>query len=236
MASTTLCLLLLAVSNLERQVSDTGPNASMLGDVLFVVNRDTLATQAVDALTRSEVLKGRVETLQGRGSCRGSKAERHAQRQPCRDVCAANPAKELGEEGPEEATALQKGRIAGTKGRVIVATIQTLIALGLTRFRGGEDGGEVEEEDQGLSGVGLGARLLEPSVVIIDEAHCALADSYACLTRAFPKAFLLGLTATPFRLRPDEHLAKVTTAMVPADAIPALKSHFTIRCLSGSRP
>ena len=41
---------------------------------------------------------------------------------------------------------------------------------------------------------------LSPSLIVIDEAHHALAKSYQMLWRAWPKAKFLGLTATPYRL------------------------------------
>ena len=42
--------------------------------------------------------------------------------------------------------------------------------------------------------------VLRPSLVIIDEAHHALAKSYRVLWSAWPEARFLGLTATPCRL------------------------------------
>ena len=44
----------------------------------------------------------------------------------------------------------------------------------------------------------------EPSLVIIDEAHHALARTYRMLWERWPKARFLGLTATPCRLRSAE--------------------------------
>ena len=41
----------------------------------------------------------------------------------------------------------------------------------------------------------------EPSLIVIDEAHHAVAKTYAEVMRAFPKAKKLGLTATPYRLK-----------------------------------
>ncbi|MGM9759671.1 MAG: DEAD/DEAH box helicase, partial [Parabacteroides sp.] len=71
------------------------------------------------------------------------------------------------------------GVIAGGKWpasfhRVMVASIQTL----------------AKKQNQGL----------DPSLVIIDEAHHALAKSYQILWTAWPEARFLGLTATPYRL------------------------------------
>ena len=42
-----------------------------------------------------------------------------------------------------------------------------------------------------------------PSLIVIDEAHHAVANTYAEVLRAFPKAKKLGLTATPYRLKGD---------------------------------
>lgn len=39
-----------------------------------------------------------------------------------------------------------------------------------------------------------------PSLIVIDEAHHALAETYAAVMKAFPKARKLGLTATPCRM------------------------------------
>ena len=39
-----------------------------------------------------------------------------------------------------------------------------------------------------------------PSLLVIDEAHHAVAETYAQVMRAFPEAKKLGLTATPYRL------------------------------------
>ena len=40
----------------------------------------------------------------------------------------------------------------------------------------------------------------KPSLIVIDEAHHALAETYAEVMNAYPKAKKLGLTATPYRL------------------------------------
>ena len=40
----------------------------------------------------------------------------------------------------------------------------------------------------------------EPGLIVIDEAHHALAETYAEVMNAYPKAKKLGLTATPYRL------------------------------------
>ena len=41
---------------------------------------------------------------------------------------------------------------------------------------------------------------VKPSLIVIDEAHHALAETYAEVMNAYPKAKKLGLTATPYRL------------------------------------
>lgn len=45
--------------------------------------------------------------------------------------------------------------------------------------------------------------LLSPSLVVIDEAHHALAKTYQMLWAAWPEAKFLGLTATPYRMSGD---------------------------------
>ena len=45
--------------------------------------------------------------------------------------------------------------------------------------------------------------LLSPSLVVIDEAHHALAKTYQMLWTAWPEAKFLGLTATPYRMSGD---------------------------------
>ena len=45
--------------------------------------------------------------------------------------------------------------------------------------------------------------LLSPSLVVIDEAHHALAKTYQMLWMAWPEAKFLGLTATPYRMSGD---------------------------------
>ena len=40
----------------------------------------------------------------------------------------------------------------------------------------------------------------KPSLIVIDESHHALAETYAEVMNAYPKAKKLGLTATPYRM------------------------------------
>ena len=49
--------------------------------------------------------------------------------------------------------------------------------------------------------VALSGMKERPSLIVIDEAHHAVAKTYAEVMRAFPKAKKLGLTATPYRLK-----------------------------------
>ena len=44
---------------------------------------------------------------------------------------------------------------------------------------------------------------LAPALVVIDEAHHALAKTYQMLWTAWPEAKFLGLTATPYRMSGD---------------------------------
>lgn len=43
-------------------------------------------------------------------------------------------------------------------------------------------------------------KITEPNLIIIDETHLAIANTYQKVTSEFPKARILGLTATPVRL------------------------------------
>ena len=55
------------------------------------------------------------------------------------------------------------------------------------------------------------------SLLVIDEAHCAIAASYLklCADASAAGAAILGLSATPTRLRPDEDLAQVFGVRAP---------------------
>ena len=59
---------------------------------------------------------------------------------------------------------------------------------------------------------------LEPSLVIIDEAHHALAKTYRMLWERWPKARFLGLTATPCRLN-NEGFLDLFQTMVQSHSI-----------------
>lgn len=53
------------------------------------------------------------------------------------------------------------------------------------------------------------ARSIRPraQLVVIDEAHMATSDGYLDLLKAYPDAFFLSVTATPYTKRPMRHLA-----------------------------
>lgn len=60
---------------------------------------------------------------------------------------------------------------------------------------------KVESIQKLSSGLKKGTKIsFEPSLIVIDEAHHALAKSYRMLWDRWPKAWFLGLTATPCRL------------------------------------
>ncbi|GBG29751.1 ATP-dependent RNA helicase ded1 [Hondaea fermentalgiana] len=46
-------------------------------------------------------------------------------------------------------------------------------------------------------------------LIVVDEAHCMLANQYSQLLDRFHDAIVVGLTATPFRMRDDEALSAV---------------------------
>ena len=79
------------------------------------------------------------------------------------------------------------GRKAKEIKPVMIASIQTLA-------RGRNLDLDVVRKDSSLSAI------LSPSLVIIDEAHHAVAKTYRMLWEAWPEAKFLGLTATPYRM------------------------------------
>lgn len=63
-------------------------------------------------------------------------------------------------------------------------------------------------------------KIEEPDLIIIDETHLAIANSYQKICNAFPRARILGLTATPCRLdgRPlGEMFEKITVLASPKE-------------------
>ena len=63
-------------------------------------------------------------------------------------------------------------------------------------------------------------KITEPDLIIIDETHLAIANSYQKICNAFPRARILGLTATPCRLdgRPlGEMFERITVLASPQE-------------------
>jgi superfamily II DNA or RNA helicase len=59
-------------------------------------------------------------------------------------------------------------------------------------------------------------------VLILDEAHGAIAQQYDSLRDAYPAALVIGLTATPFRLKHDEHLSTVFQTPITGPSVSLL--------------
>lgn len=81
------------------------------------------------------------------------------------------------------------GRWPKTRKAVMVASVQTLARVI----------GEICCNKLNAKGSSSGF-MLSPSLVIIDEAHHAVAKTYRMLWEAWPEARFLGLTATPYRM------------------------------------
>ena len=81
------------------------------------------------------------------------------------------------------------GRWPKTRKAVMVASVQTLARVI----------GEICCNKLNAKGSSFGS-MLSPSLVIIDEAHHAVAKTYRMLWEAWPEARFLGLTATPYRM------------------------------------
>ena len=90
---------------------------------------------------------------------------------------------------------LPHGRIVSgapvTDESVQVASIQTLAS-----FMKNHISKDLKVESDAIRSLGL----QKPGLLVIDEAHHSLADSYQLLWNYFPDAYKLGLTATPCRL------------------------------------
>lgn len=59
-------------------------------------------------------------------------------------------------------------------------------------------------------------------LIVIDEAHGAVASQYTKLLSLFPSARIVGLTATPFRLNKKESLGQVFKASIKGPSISEL--------------
>ena len=77
-----------------------------------------------------------------------------------------------------EFVAKEKAEARALGGRLVVASVQTLKGDRLDDFK---------------------ARYARPALIVVDEAHHAVAPSYRKILEAFPDAKVLGLTATPDR-------------------------------------
>lgn len=62
---------------------------------------------------------------------------------------------------------------------------------------------------------------VKPGMIIVDECHHASADSYRKIIDQFPEAFLLGLTATPFRTD-GKGLGDLFQEWILVDSVPSL--------------
>lgn len=64
-------------------------------------------------------------------------------------------------------------------------------------------------------------KLFEPTLIIIDEAHHAYADTYRAIKQQYPKAKVLNLTATPYRadITDELELGTKLAAINPSEAI-----------------
>ena len=59
-------------------------------------------------------------------------------------------------------------------------------------------------------------------LVMVDEAHCCFATQYRRFLASQRRARVVGLTATPFRLNPDEQLSKIFAAQVCGPSVTEL--------------
>ena len=85
--------------------------------------------------------------------------------------------------------------------KVQVASIQTLIRRsGHTEMRRKKGHADITESSLTRISANEHKLSINPTLVIVDEAHHALADTYRMLWDRWPKAKFLGLTATPCRL------------------------------------
>jgi len=100
---------------------------------------------------------------------------------------------------------IKAGKADGSAALAVVASMQTLAAR--------HDLGRVAGSDGVAAAAASGAGEARPplpraALVVIDEAHCAAAPTYAALIRSYRQAgaVVVGLSATPTRLRAGESL------------------------------
>lgn len=79
-------------------------------------------------------------------------------------------------------------------------------------------------------------KIEEPDLIIIDETHLAIANSYQKICNAFPRARILGLTATPCRLdgRPLGEMFERITVLASPKEIAAMGFLVPFRIFSAS--
>lgn len=79
-------------------------------------------------------------------------------------------------------------------------------------------------------------KIEEPDLIIIDETHLAIANSYQKICNAFPRARILGLTATPCRLdgRPLGEMFERITVLASPKEIEAMGFLVPFRIFSAS--
>jgi len=79
-------------------------------------------------------------------------------------------------------------------------------------------------------------KITEPDLIIIDETHLAIANSYQKICNAFPRARILGLTATPCRLdgRPLGEMFEKITVLATAQEIADMGFLVPFRAFSAS--
>lgn len=157
-----------------------------------------------------------------------------------RTKLVSQTAESLGELGcGDDLGFIQAGRPMDAEAPLVIASIQTLRSrFSFTDADDAEDTqgrGEVEGEEEDVDPVdalaaGLGRlhvhrpRLPEVDVVLLDEAHGAVAPSYLqlCDTYRARGAFLVGLSATPVRLNPQETLARAFDRLLIGPSISSL--------------
>lgn len=116
-----------------------------------------------------------------------------------------------------------------------IASIQSLRSRRRRAIDGGDasgagdgDGGADSDDDSPLVARAAAASTRRPwpvaDLVVIDEAHCAIAQSYMrlCDHYAASGACLLGLSATPMRRNPDEDLSAVFHKLLRGPSVSTL--------------
>ena len=61
-------------------------------------------------------------------------------------------------------------------------------------------------------------------IIIVDEAHCMITSQYQELLARNPSACIIGLSATPFRLKSEEKLSTVFKKLVKGPSVATVRS------------